>query len=185
MSERGEINILLIFMINIVLILTSFAGCLESGSSPPKDEQVKNAFIKHFNYLLDGDAESFISGYYEHFVDLDTGEPVNFAEWSYEVRSLFNNQEVMNQLGGKTINDLFEMDYLEIWDAQQVRDDGEFDTELTKFTLKAGDFLVFVSPNESGPFLPYGHHAYYRKIDGVWKIVAFESCAGGDWALIT
>ncbi len=161
------------------------AGCFESNTHNPENEQVKDAFIKHFNCLLDGDAEGFISGYDENFVDLDTGETVNFQEWSYEVKALFNNQDLMKELEGLSINDLFEMDNLDIWDAQSVRDDGEFDFELTKFTLKDGDFLIFVSPDESGPFLPYGHHAYYRKIDGDWKIVAIESCAGDEWALIT
>jgi hypothetical protein len=146
---------------------------------------VKDAFIEHFNYLLDGDAEDFLSGYDNYFVDLDTGETVNLQEWSHQVKALFNNQTLMNELVGLSINDLFEMDNLDIWDAKSVRDDGEFDFELSKFILKDGDYLIFVSPDESGPFLPYGHHAYYRNINGNWKIIAIESCAGGEWALIT
>lgn len=163
------------------ILLLVGQGCRATRGQISSDRdarsEVAKAALAHMQSYIDGDAEDFLSGYSDEFVDLGGGAKgdgsLDLLRLRAKLDREFASESFKREFGNAVLADVLLVDCMEIYSYEEIVKDERLRFDRFGYTLQPGDYLVVISPTASSP-LHDGFVAYYRKTEGKWLVAAAD-----------
>ena len=170
------IGILVVLLITLGVAISYFPLPSEAPDDTAKII-VGNQALQHMLYLTEGDVEGYLGGLYDGTIDLGGGSQgdgsMDLDAMRQSLEAFFQTNNYLDNIHGIALSELFDLENMLVLDYQEIMSNDDYQWETFGYTIQGGDYLVWLPPTD-GSLMFDGFFAYYRYIDGSWKIVATD-----------